>query len=66
VDATDVYRQPAYDAETLDPAGTGGAFVGAFLAQRRRGESVPRALAYAAGAAAVKRTLSGDLAMVTP
>ncbi|WP_136601602.1 bifunctional 2-dehydro-3-deoxygluconokinase/2-dehydro-3-deoxygalactonokinase [Salinigranum halophilum] len=66
VDATDTYRQPAYDADTLDPIGTGDAFVGAFLARRLRGASVPEALNDAAATAAVKRTLSGDLAVVTP
>jgi 2-dehydro-3-deoxygluconokinase len=66
VDAEGVTRQPAYDADTLDPIGTGDAFVGAFLSQWIRGASIPRALDYAAGAAAVKRTLKGDLAVLTP
>lgn len=66
VDAEDSYRQPAYDADTLDPIGTGDAFVGAFLAERIRGAPIPRALNYAAGTAAVKRTVSGDLAVLTP
>jgi 2-dehydro-3-deoxygluconokinase len=58
--------QPAIEAETLDPVGTGDAFVGAFLASRLDGGAVPAALEYGAAAAALKRTIAGDLATVTP
>jgi len=68
VAATDgaVHECPAVETETLDPVGSGDAFVGGFLARRLRGGSVPEALEYGAATAALKRTLSGDLAVVTP
>jgi 2-dehydro-3-deoxygluconokinase len=59
-------RQHAYDAETIDPVGTGDAFVGAFLARRLDGDTTPEALRYAAATAALKRTMTGDLAVLTP
>jgi 2-dehydro-3-deoxygluconokinase len=59
-------RQPAVEAETLDPVGTGDAFVGAFLASRLDGGAVPAALEYGAAAAALKRTIARDVAAVTP
>jgi 2-dehydro-3-deoxygluconokinase len=59
------HRQPAYEAETRDPVGTGDAFVGGFLARRLDGGSVPEALAYGSATAALKRTLDGDAATVT-
>jgi 2-dehydro-3-deoxygluconokinase len=62
----EVHEQRAYEADTHDPIGSGDAFVGAFLATRVRGGSVPDALARAAAAASLKRTLAGDLAVVTP
>jgi len=61
-----VHDCPAVETETLDPVGSGDAFVGAFLARRLSGGSVPEALEYGAATAALKRTLSGDLAVVTP
>jgi 2-dehydro-3-deoxygluconokinase len=66
VDSDGVSRQPALRTDTLDPIGTGDAFVGAYLARRLAGDATSRALQYAAATAAVKRTLSGDLAVVTP
>ena len=62
----DAYDQPAYRADTLDPIGTGDAFVGGFLAKRCLGGSVADALAWGAATAALKRTTAGDLAVVTP
>ncbi|WP_435127530.1 bifunctional 2-dehydro-3-deoxygluconokinase/2-dehydro-3-deoxygalactonokinase [Halobaculum sp. D14] len=64
--AGEVHEQPAYDADTLDPIGTGDAFVGGFLAKRCRGGTVPESLEWGAATAALKRTLSGDLVVVTP
>ena len=61
-----VTRQPVYEAETLDAIGTGDAFVGGYLAKRARGGDVATALSWAAAAAALKRTIAGDLAVVTP
>ncbi|WP_336021693.1 bifunctional 2-dehydro-3-deoxygluconokinase/2-dehydro-3-deoxygalactonokinase [Halobellus salinisoli] len=62
----EVFEQDVYDAETLDPIGTGDAFVGGFLAKRIGGGDVGDALAYGAATASLKRTLGGDLAVVTP
>jgi 2-dehydro-3-deoxygluconokinase len=60
-----VYDQPAYETETVDPIGTGDAFTGAFVARRLDGDDVPTALEYAAATAALKRTIPGDVALVT-
>jgi 2-dehydro-3-deoxygluconokinase len=59
-------EQQAIEAETYDPIGTGDAFVGGFLASRIDGDSIERALSYGAATAALKRTIGGDLAVVTP
>ena len=61
-----VSEQPAFETETVDAIGTGDAFVGAYLARHVAGDSVAEALAYAAATAALKRTMAGDLAVVTP
>ncbi|MDR5673826.1 Sugar kinase, ribokinase family [Halalkaliarchaeum sp. AArc-CO] len=58
--------QPSFGTETVDPIGTGDAFVGGFLSQRVRGESIADALEWGAATAALKRTIEGDLAVVTP
>ncbi|WP_458185346.1 bifunctional 2-dehydro-3-deoxygluconokinase/2-dehydro-3-deoxygalactonokinase [Haladaptatus sp. NG-WS-4] len=58
-------EQSAFDTETVDPIGTGDAFVGAFLARRLAGEDVQTALEYGAATAALKRTIPGDVAVVT-
>lgn len=60
------YEQPAFEAETYDPIGTGDAFVGGLLASRLAGNDLETALEYGAGTAALKRTIGGDLAVVTP
>ncbi len=56
----------AYETDTVDPIGTGDAFTGAFLARRIDGDSVSSALEYGAATAALKRTIPGDVAVVTP
>ncbi|WP_224447777.1 bifunctional 2-dehydro-3-deoxygluconokinase/2-dehydro-3-deoxygalactonokinase [Haloprofundus salilacus] len=61
----ETYDQPVYEAETVDAVGTGDAFVGGFLAARLDGEGVTTALEYAAATAALKRTIDGDIAVVT-
>jgi 2-dehydro-3-deoxygluconokinase len=61
-----VHEQAAYETETLDRVGTGDAFVGGFLAQYLGDGSVPEALEYGAATAALKRTISGDVAVVDP
>ncbi len=60
-----VHDQPAYETDTVDPIGTGDAFTGAFIARRLDGDDVPTALEYAAATAALKRTIPGDVALVT-
>lgn len=61
----EVYEQTAFETDTLDPIGTGDAFVGAFLARRLADEDVPTALEYGSATAALKRTIPGDVAVVT-
>ena len=61
-----LHEQPAFETETVDAIGTGDAFVGAYLSRYVAGDSVEDALSYAAATAALKRTISGDLAVVTP
>lgn len=60
------YEQPAFETETVDAIGTGDAFIGGYLARQVAGDSVSEALSYAAATAALKRTIEGDLAVVTP
>ena len=60
-----LHEQGVFSAETLDPIGTGDAFVGAFLARRLSGDGVERALEMAAATASLKRTIGGDVATVT-
>jgi 2-dehydro-3-deoxygluconokinase len=62
----EVYEQGVYAADTFDAIGTGDAFVGGFLANRLNGGDVPSSLAYGAATASLKRTIDGDLAVVTP
>jgi 2-dehydro-3-deoxygluconokinase len=57
-----IHEQAAFETDTVDPVGSGDAFVGGYLAQRLRGESVPVALAYGTATAALKRTVEGDMA----
>lgn len=64
--AAEVVYQPSYETETIDPVGTGDAFLGGFLAQYLETESFEEALDYAAATAALKRTMRGDVAVVTP
>jgi len=60
------HEQPAIPASDAHPVGTGDAFVGGFLASRLQGGTVPDALAYGTATAALKRTVPGDMAVVTP
>ncbi|THE65324.1 sugar kinase [Salinadaptatus halalkaliphilus] len=60
-----VHEQPAYETDTVSEIGTGDAFTGAFIARRVAGDDVPTALEYAAATAALKRTIPGDIALVT-
>ena len=58
-------EQSTIAAETVDAVGTGDAFVGGYLSQALRGESVERSLSYGAATAALKRTIAGDIAVVS-
>lgn len=58
-------EKSALDSETIDPIGTGDAFVGAFLSQYIRDASIERALEFGTATAALKRTIQGDLAIVS-
>ncbi|MGQ3411135.1 bifunctional 2-dehydro-3-deoxygluconokinase/2-dehydro-3-deoxygalactonokinase [Natrinema versiforme] len=60
-----VHDHDAYETDTVDPIGTGDAFTGAFIARRLDGDDVPTALEYAAATASLKRTIPGDVALVT-
>jgi len=61
-----VYTQPTYEAADAYPVGTGDSFVGGFLSQYLDGDPVPEALAWGAATAALKRSVPGDVATVTP
>jgi len=62
----EIIEQPAFPAGDAHPVGTGDAFVGGFLAKRLQDGTVADALEYGAAAAALKRTIPGDVAVVTP
>ena len=57
----EVHEVEAFDTETVDPIGSGDALAGAFLAARTRGDPVDEALSLGVAAAAIKRTVAGDL-----
>jgi 2-dehydro-3-deoxygluconokinase len=61
-----VFEQPTFEATSAHPVGTGDSFVGGFLSQYVRDESVEDALEYAAATAALKRSIPGDIAVITP
>ncbi|WP_256566158.1 bifunctional 2-dehydro-3-deoxygluconokinase/2-dehydro-3-deoxygalactonokinase [Natrinema gelatinilyticum] len=60
-----VHDHDAYETDTVDPIGTGDAFTGAFIARRLDGDDIATALEYAAATASLKRTIPGDVALVT-
>ncbi|WP_459880286.1 bifunctional 2-dehydro-3-deoxygluconokinase/2-dehydro-3-deoxygalactonokinase [Halorubrum gandharaense] len=62
----EVYEQGVFEADTHDAIGTGDAFVAGFLAKRLAGGDPAEALEWASATAALKRTIDGDLAVVTP
>jgi 2-dehydro-3-deoxygluconokinase len=55
-----LYRQPAPPVETVDPLGTGDAFIAGFIAGYLE-DGVQRGLAFGVGLAALKRTYRGDV-----
>lgn len=60
-----IVEQETYNADTIDPIGTGDAFVGAFLSRYIKDTSTATALRWGAATAAIKRTIDGDHAVVT-
>ena len=50
-----------FDTETVDPVGSGDALVGGFLARRLAGDSVADAVTHGTAAAALSRTVEGDM-----
>ena len=60
------YEQSTFDATDAHPVGTGDAFVGGFLSRYLREDSTADALAYGAATAAIKRSIPGDIAVVSP
>ena len=62
----DVHEQGVFEAEDHDTVGTGDAFVGGFLARYHGGGTVPESLEYGAATASLKRTVPGDIALLTP
>ena len=62
----EVFEQGVFEADDYDTVGTGDAFVGGFLARYHESGSVPEALEYGAATASLKRTVPGDIALVTP
>jgi 2-dehydro-3-deoxygluconokinase len=55
-----LYRQPAPPVETVDPLGTGDAFIAGFIAGYLE-DGLERGLALGVGLAALKRTYRGDV-----
>lgn len=62
---SEIVEQPVVEADTVEPIGTGDAFVGAYLSRSVRGESTATALRWGAATAALKRTIAGDVALVS-
>jgi 2-dehydro-3-deoxygluconokinase len=61
----EVREQSVFAADTYDAIGTGDAFVGGFLSKRVDGGTLQQSLAYGAATASLKRTIDGDVALVT-
>jgi 2-dehydro-3-deoxygluconokinase len=59
------YEQPTFEATSAHPVGTGDSFVGGFLSRYVEGGDVGESLEYAAATAALKRSIPGDIAVVT-
>lgn len=58
-------EQDVFETETIDPIGTGDAFVGGYIARELEGGSVTECLEWGAATAALKRTVPGDIAVIT-
>ena len=59
------FEQRAFETETFDPIGTGDAFLGGYLARMLEGGAVADCLEWGTAAAALKRTIPGDIAVIT-
>jgi 2-dehydro-3-deoxygluconokinase len=66
VHADETHEQTAFEAADTYPVGSGDAFAGGYLADRLQGASVADALGTGAATAALKRSIPGDVAAVTP
>lgn len=64
-DGSDVYTAQAYPAAIVDRIGAGDAFASGVLDRLLDGISLPEALQFGAALAALKLTISGDIAQVT-
>lgn len=62
----EVSEQSTFDSTNAHPVGTGDSFVGGFLSKYVDGADVASALEYGAATAAIKRSIPGDIAVVTP
>lgn len=65
VSPSGTHEQEVIPAETVDPIGTGDAFLGGFLAWYLEGADVDASLAAGAATASIKRTVAGDMVVVT-
>ncbi|MDT3435079.1 bifunctional 2-dehydro-3-deoxygluconokinase/2-dehydro-3-deoxygalactonokinase [Haloarcula sp. 1CSR25-25] len=61
-----VTEQPTFASTDAHPVGTGDSFVGGFLSRYLSGGTVSDGLAWGAATAALKRTIPGDIAVVSP
>lgn len=61
----EVHEQAAIPTDTYDAVGSGDAFVAGFLVARLDGGEVPAALRWGAATASLKRTVDGDVAVVS-
>lgn len=61
----ETFDQRAVPADTFDAVGSGDAFVAGFLVARLDGAGVARALRWGAACASLKRTVDGDVAVVS-
>jgi 2-dehydro-3-deoxygluconokinase len=60
-----MWRQKSYNAHTISRIGSGDAFDAGFMAAYIRGAPLPEALRWGCAAAAIKRSIPGDLARLT-
>ncbi|MCD6083833.1 sugar kinase, partial [Candidatus Aerophobetes bacterium] len=63
-DGKQLFKAGAYSTETVDRVGTGDAFDAGFVYGYLTGD-INKALKYAVATAALKRTIPGDIALIT-